>query len=170
MDNPPREGTPEEKAKALDNMRKVLEKLREYGPGWQEYYRIGLKNVNKVASQVEDAATILHSMGIKLDPRILKKWGITQPVGAPPSNHPKRVRNSEVYSILNKYIDLPYTTILKEDAGGNFIASVKELKGCVVVGGSQSESLEKLESMKRLWLESCIEDGDEVPLPEEEKL
>jgi antitoxin HicB len=69
---------------------------------------------------------------------------------------------------LKKYLDLPYTVILKRDDEGDFVAQVKELRGCVAHGASASEALVELDSMKVLWLESCIADGNTVPLPETE--
>jgi len=69
---------------------------------------------------------------------------------------------------LDNYVNLPYTTILKRDDDGVFIASVKELKGCVAHGDTEVAALSALASMKSLWLESCIADGDMVPLPEKD--
>jgi antitoxin HicB len=71
--------------------------------------------------------------------------------------------------LLDDYLNLPYTTILKRDEDGDYIASVKELKGCVAHGGTEMEALDALTSMKKLWLESCIADGCQVPLPEQEE-
>jgi antitoxin HicB len=70
---------------------------------------------------------------------------------------------------LDNYLNLPYTTILKRDEDGIFIASVKELKGCMAHGSTEVEALEALSSMKALWLESAIADGDSIPLPENDQ-
>jgi antitoxin HicB len=69
---------------------------------------------------------------------------------------------------LEKYLELPYTIVLKKDEDGDFIAMVKELRGCVAHGATTAEALAALDAMKVLWLESCIADGDAVPLPEQE--
>ena len=63
---------------------------------------------------------------------------------------------------------LPYTTILKRDSEGDIVASVKELDGCIAHGQDELEALAALESMKLLWIESCLQDGEAVPRPEPE--
>lgn len=69
---------------------------------------------------------------------------------------------------IQDYLDLPYTVILKKDDDGVFIASIKELKGCVAHGSTQEEALKELRSMQELWIESCLADGCSVPDPEVE--
>ena len=66
------------------------------------------------------------------------------------------------------YMQLPYTIVLKKGEDGDYIAKIKELKGCVAHGDTASKALESIEGMKALWIESCIEDGEDVPLPDEE--
>jgi antitoxin HicB len=70
---------------------------------------------------------------------------------------------------LENYLSLPYTTVLKRDDDGEFVATVKELKGCIAHGATEVAALKALESMKVLWIESCLADGDNVPLPEDDE-
>jgi len=60
---------------------------------------------------------------------------------------------------------LNYTIVMRHDDEGDVIASIKELDGCVAHGQDAVEALAALESMKRLWIESCLDEGKQVPLP-----
>jgi predicted RNase H-like HicB family nuclease len=64
---------------------------------------------------------------------------------------------------------LPYTILLKRDSDGDIVASVKELDGCVAHGQDEMEALAAIESMKMLWIESSLRDGDPVPRPDPEE-
>jgi antitoxin HicB len=66
------------------------------------------------------------------------------------------------------YLDLPYTTILKRDEEGDIIARIQELPGCTAHGASENEALERLREVQQAWIESCIEQGDSIPPPNED--
>jgi len=73
---------------------------------------------------------------------------------------------------VEEFAALNYTIVMRRDDEGDVIASITELDGCVAHGQDAVEALAALESMKRLWIESCLNEGKHVPLPaiEEEDL
>lgn len=73
-------------------------------------------------------------------------------------------------SDLEKYLELPYTIILRRDREGDFVAKIEELPGCSAHGKTREEALHNLEEAQVLWIEDCLEQGDPVPVPEEETL
>jgi len=70
---------------------------------------------------------------------------------------------------LREYVDLDYTLILKKDEEGDWVATVKELEGCIADGSSPEEAIQNLQSMKDLWLRARINSKRPVPLPEKEQ-
>lgn len=70
---------------------------------------------------------------------------------------------------LKDYLDLDYTLILKKDEEGDWVATVKELEGCIADGSSPEEAVKHLESMKELWLRARIKSNRPVPLPDKEQ-
>jgi len=69
-------------------------------------------------------------------------------------------------SKLEHYMNLPYTVEIVPYQDGGFFARIKELEGCMTEGETLKETLELLEDAKRAWLETALEDGLEIPLPE----
>ena len=63
------------------------------------------------------------------------------------------------------YMTLPYTTVLRRDEDNDVIARVEELAGCVAHGSDEAEAIENLRRMQRLWIEDCLENGHDVPMP-----
>ncbi len=69
---------------------------------------------------------------------------------------------------LAYYLDLKYPVQLshqREDDDEYWLAELLDLPGCMADGSSTDEALESLEEAKRLWIETQIEDGYEVPEP-----
>ena len=70
---------------------------------------------------------------------------------------------------LNYYMSLPYTTriVVCVDSGSAppYMAQVDELPGCEAQGASEAEALEELADARRLFIETMIEDGVEIPEP-----
>ncbi len=67
---------------------------------------------------------------------------------------------------LNYYLSLPYTTVVekRDDVRGPYyIARVLELPHCLIHGDTPEEAVSELDSVKRDWLEDCIERG--IPIP-----
>ena len=46
-----------------------------------------------------------------------------------------------------------------------YIANILELKGCMADGRTREEALRELEIAKNLWIETALEDGEEIPEP-----
>ena len=71
---------------------------------------------------------------------------------------------------VEKYMKLSYTRkLIKEDDGTYYIA-IEELPGCASVGDTAEEAMEMIEDAMRGWIESNIERGLEIPLPDVWKL
>lgn len=70
---------------------------------------------------------------------------------------------------IEYYIKLPYTIEIVPYADGGYFGRIKELEGCMTEGNTLEEVLELLEDAKRAWLETALEDGIEIPLPESMK-
>ena len=66
------------------------------------------------------------------------------------------------------YVKLPHAVHLTkqtEDSDEYWIAEILELPGCTADGESPDEAVENIEDAKRLWIETHLEDGYEVPVP-----
>ena len=46
-----------------------------------------------------------------------------------------------------------------------FIAEVPELPGCMADGKTRREAVENVEHIIDEWIETAIEDGEEIPIP-----
>jgi len=66
---------------------------------------------------------------------------------------------------LNYYLNLPYTVLLRPGEDNTFVARVEELPGCVTDGATIPEAIEKLDDLKRAWIDDAIEAGHAVPEP-----
>ena len=66
-------------------------------------------------------------------------------------------------------MDLDYTLILKKDEEGDWVATVKELEGCIADGSTPEEAIQNVQSMKELWLRARVRSKRAVPLPEKEQ-
>ena len=67
---------------------------------------------------------------------------------------------------VEEYLALPYTIELTADDGSYFI-KVKELDGCMSVGSSKIDALAMIEDAMREWLVVAVEQGIDIPLPED---
>ena len=70
---------------------------------------------------------------------------------------------------LAYYMALPYAKTLRPDQDGDVVAKIQELPGCSAHGQDEQEALANLEEAQRLWLEDCLEAGDHVPEPQQER-
>jgi len=69
---------------------------------------------------------------------------------------------------LDYYLNLPYSVQLSkqsDDGDEYWLAAIVELPGCIADGDSPDEAVESIGEAKRIWIESHLEDGHEVPLP-----
>jgi predicted RNase H-like HicB family nuclease len=69
---------------------------------------------------------------------------------------------------LNYYMSLNYPIELVRDEGEIWFAQIPLLPGCMTNGLGVLDALNMLEDAKRCWLESMLEDGLEIPEPEED--
>ena len=70
---------------------------------------------------------------------------------------------------LEYYLNLSYPVQLSrqsDDGDEYWFAEISLLPGCMSDGSDPNEALQNLEDAKRLWIETQIEDGYEVPEPE----
>lgn len=70
---------------------------------------------------------------------------------------------------LEQYLSLPYTAIVTPDEGMSgepcYRAELPQLPGCMSHGKTPEEALQNLEDAKRLFIETRIELGAEIPEP-----
>ena len=71
---------------------------------------------------------------------------------------------------VEQYLELPYTTIIRRDEDGDYVARVDELPGCAAHGKTPEEAIANLSEVRELWIRDCIESGQPVPEPAEEPL
>lgn len=67
---------------------------------------------------------------------------------------------------LEEYINLPYKVEIIKNADSTYFASIRELPGCMTEGDSIDEVYKMIEDAKKIWLETAIIDGLEIPEPE----
>jgi antitoxin HicB len=67
--------------------------------------------------------------------------------------------------ILANYLKLEYPVTLLSAKEGGYVASLRDLPGCVTQGESIEETLQHLEEAKHLWLETALELKMVIPLP-----
>lgn len=72
---------------------------------------------------------------------------------------------------VNKYVDLPYSTVVVPDVTTDgelcYMASHPELEGCMTHGDTREEALRNLDDARRLYISALIDDGLQVPQPQE---
>ena len=69
---------------------------------------------------------------------------------------------------LEYYLGLTYPVQLThqiDDDDEYWLAEILDLPGCMSDGNDPNEALENIEDAKRLWIETQLEDGYEVPEP-----
>lgn len=69
---------------------------------------------------------------------------------------------------LEEYLALPYTLRVLPEPTGGFVGTVEELPGCITQGESWDEVGAMLRDAIAAWISVALEDGDPVPLPQEE--
>ena len=61
----------------------------------------------------------------------------------------------------------PYARLVTPDADGSFFAEIVEFPGCFASGRTAGEALENLESVAVDWLDTTMEQGQDIPEPME---
>lgn len=68
---------------------------------------------------------------------------------------------------IEEYMKLPYKVeVIPDIDEGGFVASYPELAGCISCGDTMESAIANLLDAKKAWLEAAIEDGVEIPEPE----
>lgn len=70
---------------------------------------------------------------------------------------------------LKDYLNLDYAIVLQRDEEGDWVATIKELEGCVADGPTPDEAIRNLQSMKELWLKVRARSRRPIPLPAREQ-
>lgn len=63
------------------------------------------------------------------------------------------------------YLRLPYARILIPEPEGGCFAEILEFPGCIAEGETPDEAFHNLESVAESWIESCLEQGQDIPSP-----
>lgn len=66
---------------------------------------------------------------------------------------------------VQKYMKLPYTIKLIPEEDGTYFIEVEELPGCMSQGDTPEEAFEMIKDAMEDWLESSIDRGLKIPLP-----
>ena len=69
---------------------------------------------------------------------------------------------------LDDYMKLPYAITLRPDEDGDWIAEIETLEGCVAHGDTQAEALQRIEEVKRLWIQAGLNTAANLPRREME--
>ena len=73
-----------------------------------------------------------------------------------------QVRDKDV----DYYLSLSYPILLVYDSEDDYwIARIPDLPGCTSDGSCPDEAVENDKDAQQAWIESCMEDGLEIPLP-----
>jgi antitoxin HicB len=72
---------------------------------------------------------------------------------------------SEQKQKLDYYLSLNYPVTLYRDQEGGYVAEIEDLPGCITEGENLDETMEAIENARHAWLETAIEDGNEIPCP-----
>jgi len=76
---------------------------------------------------------------------------------------------SEATRSVDYYLNLRYGVAMRKDEDGDWVARVEELPGCVAHGETTGQALDRLEELKKAWIEDAIESGDSIPEPQSEE-
>jgi predicted RNase H-like HicB family nuclease len=69
---------------------------------------------------------------------------------------------------VKDYLGLDYAIVLQRDDEGDWVASIREMEGCIADGATPEEAIKNLESMKELWLRARLRSRRPIPLPSTE--
>jgi len=76
------------------------------------------------------------------------------------------MNEKELNKKIDYYLSLPYTYEIEPQSDGTYFITIKELKGCMSEGNTISEAEIMIKDAMESWLESMLECGNEIPLPE----
>lgn len=67
--------------------------------------------------------------------------------------------------VVRRCLELPWTFELRRNHDGSFFARVVELPGCMTEGENEAAALTNLRYALRLWIETELERGADIPEP-----
>jgi antitoxin HicB len=70
---------------------------------------------------------------------------------------------------LDYYLGLKYPITLEAAPEGGYFVEIQDLPGCYSQGETVEEALEMIEEARQLWLEVSYEDGQDIPIPRNER-
>ena len=68
---------------------------------------------------------------------------------------------------IDYYLSLPSKIVLRPSPEGGYGISIPELPGCISQGETLEEAFNMIEDAKRCWIACALEEGEEVPEPEQ---
>lgn len=68
---------------------------------------------------------------------------------------------------VKEILSYPYTKALIRQEGGRYYAKIAEFPGCHASGSNQEEALHNLDEVAEDWIESELEQGHSIPMPEQ---
>ena len=72
---------------------------------------------------------------------------------------------------IDYYMSLPYSMeIIPDTVEGGYTVCFPALRGCLTCVETIEELVETAEDAKRVWLEAAIEDGIDIPEPDENRI
>ena len=70
---------------------------------------------------------------------------------------------------MEYYLELKYPIKITPSEVGGYVAEIEELPGCFTLGETLEEVYDNMEEARRLWIEVAYEDGQDIPLPDDEQ-
>ena len=64
---------------------------------------------------------------------------------------------------MNGAINIGYPFVIYPAEEGGYVAEIPALKGCLAQGDTLEEALTELETVEKLWIETAIKHGDDLP-------
>jgi antitoxin HicB len=71
--------------------------------------------------------------------------------------------------LLEYYLNLKYPVTIHAALEGGFVAEIEDLPGCLAQGETLEEAYDEIEIARKLWLETTYEDGQDIPLPRDDR-
>jgi antitoxin HicB len=70
---------------------------------------------------------------------------------------------------LEYFLGLKYPITIHAAPEGGFVAEIEDLPGCLAQGETLDEAYNEIDIARKLWLETTYEDGQDIPLPRNDR-
>ena len=67
---------------------------------------------------------------------------------------------------LNDYLNLTYPITLYPEPDGGYTVMLADLPGCLSQGDTLEEAVANIKEAQIAWIETALQCGDEIPVPE----